>query len=107
MSAAFALCKCGHPLSQHSEHDDVPCEGDHFRPPGSFVPCECQGFAEDSTSRVLNAIASLQDAAVGTECEWHVQALVDALAADTTAVELRQEIEFLKAELGGHHESEQ
>lgn len=48
--------------------------------------------------RVLLAIGRLQEETARTWVEPFVTELVEALAADTTAVELRQEIEFLKAE---------
>ena len=48
--------------------------------------------------RVLLAIGRLQEETARTWVEPLVTELVEALAADTTAVELRQEIEFLKAE---------
>lgn len=50
--------------------------------------------AASSPERVMGAIGRLQDATAGTEYEPLVDELVDALADDTTAVELRQEIEF-------------
>lgn len=47
---------------------------------------------------VLLALGRLQEATTGTSIEHLVAELMDAMAADTTAADLRQEIEFLKAE---------
>ena len=47
---------------------------------------------------VLDAIARLQEKFGGTPYELLVDDLVAALAADTTVAELRQEVEFFKAE---------
>lgn len=44
------MCVCGHPHVLHSEHADVPCEGDHFVAPGSFVACECDGFVPSTAT---------------------------------------------------------
>lgn len=52
-------------------------------------------------ARVLTALGRLQGAAEGTSFEPLVKDLVNAMAADTTAADLRQEIEFLKAEARG------
>jgi hypothetical protein len=54
-------------------------------------------MASDPT-RVLAALGRLQDEVANTWVEPLVNELVAAMAADTTAAELRQEIEFLKAE---------
>lgn len=51
-----------------------------------------------SAERVLTAVARLQEETARTWVEPFVTELVEALAEDTTAIELRQEIEFLKAE---------
>jgi len=48
--APNALCECGHRFDEHTEYDDVPCEGSHVRAPGSFVACECAGFVPDPDS---------------------------------------------------------
>lgn len=55
----------------------------------------------NATVRVLDAVGRLQDATGGTEFEPLVDELLEAIAADTTVSELRQEIEFLKAENQG------
>lgn len=48
--------------------------------------------------RILIALGRLQGAAAGTPFESLVDDLVEAMAADTTVADLRQEIEFVKAE---------
>lgn len=52
----------------------------------------------NATVRVLDAVGRLQDATDGTEFEPLVDELLEAIEADTTVAELRQEIEFLKTE---------
>jgi hypothetical protein len=49
-------------------------------------------------ARVLTALGRLQDEVANTWVQPLVDELVAAMAADTTAAELAQEIEFLKAE---------
>lgn len=51
------------------------------------------------SERVLIAIGRLLDESRGSTLEPVVVELVDAIAADTTAVELRQEVAHLEAEL--------
>lgn len=58
----------------------------------------CRADLVTPPERVLLAIGRLQEETARTWVEPLVTELVEALAADTTAVELRQEIEFLKAE---------
>lgn len=48
---------------------------------------------------VLESLARLQEKFGGTPYEMLVDDLVAALAADKTAADLRQEVEFLKAEV--------
>lgn len=52
----------------------------------------------DAAGSVLDVLGRLQDETDGTELAPLVGQLVAAMAADTTAVELRQEVEHLRAE---------
>lgn len=55
----------------------------------------------DSSERILALLSQLQARHAGTPYETLVDDLVAAIAADTTVADLRQEIEFLKAEMAG------
>jgi hypothetical protein len=45
-SSTASVCVCGHTVYWHSHDGAGDCEGVNLAAPGSFVPCECEKFAE-------------------------------------------------------------